>query len=293
MADQAEGASWTAAVAAVDGLSARDFRRLAAFIQDYSGIKMPESKRTMVEGRLRKRVAATGAADLADYCARLFDDGGLADEAVHLIDVVTTNKTEFFREQEHFRILETVALPRLLAERRASPYTTLKVWSTASSIGAEPYTLAMVLADASQRHGGFRIDIIATDISTRVLETAAAAIYPEEMIAPVPLEMRQRYLLRSRDRAQRLVRVVPELRRLVRFGRLNLMDATYPVDRDLDVIFCRNILIYFDKPTQQAVLAHLCDHLRPGGYLFLGHSESAAGFGLPMKPMGASVFRRE
>ncbi|TWB15276.1 chemotaxis protein methyltransferase CheR [Nitrospirillum amazonense] len=293
LADHGEAASRAAAAAAADRLGARDFRRLAAFIQDYSGIKMPESKRTMVEGRLRKRVVATGAADLADYCARLFDGGGLADEAIHLIDVVTTNKTEFFREQEHFRILEEVALPELLARRRAGPYTSLKVWSTASSIGAEPYTLAMVLADASQRHGGFRVDIVATDISTRVLETAATAIYPEEMIAPVPPEMRQRYLLRSKDRARRLVRIVPELRRMVRFGRLNLMDATYPVDRDLDVIFCRNILIYFDKPTQQAVLARLCDHLRPGGYLFLGHSESLAGSGLPMRPLGASVFRRE
>ncbi|WP_199902674.1 protein-glutamate O-methyltransferase [Azospirillum sp. B4] len=290
--DQAEAAR-KAVAATADRLSGRDFRRLAAFIQDYSGIKMPETKKTMVEGRLRKRVAATGAADLADYCARLFDEDGLADEAVHLIDVVTTNKTEFFREPEHFRILDEVVLPRLLAERRAGPHTPVKVWSTASSIGAEPYTLAMVLADASQRLGGFRIDILATDISTRVLETAATAIYPEEMIAPVPLEMRKRFLLRSKNPARRLVRIAPETRRLVRFGRLNLMDASYPVDRDLDVIFCRNILIYFDKPTQQAVLARLCDHLRPGGYLFLGHSESLAGFGLPVKPMGATVFRRE
>ncbi len=277
----------------LDHLSQRDFRRLAAFIHDYSGIKMPETKKTMVEGRLRKRVAATGFAHLADYCRHLFDEGGLAAETVPLIDVITTNKTEFFREPDHFRFLADVALPRLVAERRAGPHTVMKVWSTASSIGAEPYTLAMVLADASQRLGGFRIDITATDISTRVLETALLAIYPEGMIESVPLDLRKRYLMRSRQASRGLVRVAPELRRLVRFGRLNLMDPSYPVDRDLDVIFCRNMLIYFDKPTQQAVLTRLCDHLRPGGYLFLGHSESLAGCGLPVKPVGTTVFRRE
>ncbi|HWK47098.1 MAG TPA: protein-glutamate O-methyltransferase [Stellaceae bacterium] len=277
----------------LDHLSQRDFRRLATFIHDYSGIKMPETKKTMVEGRLRKRVAATGTAHLTDYCRHLFDEGGLAAETIHLIDVVTTNKTEFFREPEHFRFLADVALPQLVADRRAGPHTIIKVWSTASSIGAEPYTLAMVLADASQRLCGFRINIVATDISTRVLETATTAIYPEAMIEPVPFDMRKRYLLRSKQASRGLVRIVPELRRLVQFGRLNLMDASYPIDRDMDVVFCRNMLIYFDKPTQQAVLTRLCDHLRPGGYLFLGHSESLAGFGLPLKPVGTTAFRRE
>jgi len=277
----------------LDHLSLRDFRRLAQFIQDYSGIKMPETKKTMVEGRLRKRVTATGSAHLSDYCRHLFDEGGLAAETIHLIDVVTTNKTEFFREPEHFRIMADVALPQIVADRRAGANTLIKVWSTASSIGAEPYTLAMVLADASQRLCGFRYNVLATDISTRVLETATIAIYPEAMIAPVPHDMRKRYLLRTKQASRGLVRIVPELRRTVQYGRLNLMDATYPVDRDMDIIFCRNMLIYFDKPTQQAVLTRLCNHLRPGGYLFLGHSESLAGFGLPLKPAGNTVFRRE
>jgi chemotaxis protein methyltransferase CheR len=276
----------------LDHLSGRDFGRLAKFIQDYSGIKMPPTKKTMVEGRLRKRVAAAGFRSLAEYCHNLFDGNGLATEAVHLIDVVTTNKTEFFREPEHFRVLVDVAMPQVLAARRAGPYTQVKVWSTASSIGAEPYTLAMVLDDLSRRCGGFRVSIVATDLSTRVLETAAMAIYPEAMIAPIPPEMRKRYLLRSKG-TQNLVRVIPELRRMVQFGRLNLMDETYPVDRDMDVIFCRNMLIYFDKPTQQAVLQRLCGHLRPGGFFFLGHSETLAGFGLPLKPVGNTVFFRE
>lgn len=277
----------------LDHLSMRDFRRLATFIHDYSGIKMPDSKKTMVEGRLHKRVSATGAAHLTDYCRRLFDEGGLAQETLYLIDVITTNKTEFFREPQHFTFLAERALPQIVAARRAGPQTLIKVWSTASSIGAEPYTLAMVLADASQKLGGFRINILATDISVRVLETAATAIYPEGMIAPVPMDMRKRYLMRSKDATRALVRIVPALRRIVQFGRLNLMDSSYPVDQDLDIVFCRNMLIYFDKPTQQAVLTRLCSHLRPGGYLFLGHSESLAGFGLPLKAVGTTVFQRE
>jgi chemotaxis protein methyltransferase CheR len=280
-------------IAGVDHLNTQDFRRLARFIHDYSGIKMPSTKQTMVEGRLRKRVGATGLGNLGEYCRYVFDEGGMAAEAVHLIDVVTTNKTEFFREPDHFRFLTDSALPQLLSERKACSNTLIKAWSTASSIGAEPYTLAMVMDDCSHLSGGFRISIIATDISTRVLETAAAGIYPEAMIAPVPLDMRKRYLLRGRNQSKGLVRVVPALRRLVRFGRLNLMDAAYPVDPDMDIIFCRNMLIYFDKPTQQAVLQRLCEHLRPGGYLFLGHSESLAGFGLPLMPVAPTVFRRE
>jgi chemotaxis protein methyltransferase CheR len=277
----------------VDRLNDRDFRRLAAFIHDYSGIKMPATKQTMVEGRLRKRVSATGLGNLTEYCRYLFDEDGLATETLHLIDVVTTNKTEFFREPDHFRFLADVIVPRLLSERRTGGETLIKVWSTASSIGAEPYTLAMVLDDASRRLESFRTSILATDISTRVLETAVKAIYPEAMIDPVPQEMRKRYLLRGKNKSQGLVRLVPEIRRQVQFGRLNLMETSYPVDRDMDVIFCRNMLIYFDKPTQQAVLARLCDHIRTGGCLVLGHSETLAGFGLPLKPIGPTVFRRD
>ena len=276
-------------LASLDHLSSRDFSRLAQFIQDYAGIKMPPTKKTMVEGRLRRRAAANGFATLTEYCRHLFDHDGMDAESIHLIDAVTTNKTEFFREPDHFRVLADVVVPELLAKRRRREF---KVWSAASSIGAEPYTLAMVLADLQSNLGAFAFSVIATDISTRVLEIAVRGVFAEQMIAPVPMEMRKRYLLRSKDPAQALVRIAPELRRHVQFGRLNLMDSSYPLDRDMDVVFCRNILIYFDKPTQQAVLERLCDHLRPGGYLFLGHSESLAGLGLPLKPAGTTVFRR-
>jgi chemotaxis protein methyltransferase CheR len=279
------------AVDGIDRLRPHDFKRLAEFIEGYSGIKMPPSKITMVEGRLRRRVRDTGADNLSEYCRRLFEGGDLATEAVHLIDAVTTNKTEFFREPEHFRYLLDTALPTLRTERPAGQ-TALKLWSAACSTGAEPYTLAMVLAEFRQQHHGQRIAILATDLSTAVLRTAVRGIYPEAGVAAVPIELRRRYLLRSRDTTRGTVRIVPELRAWLRFARLNLMAPDYAVDHDFDVIFCRNVLIYFDKQTQQSVLQRLIQHLRPGGYLFLGHSESLAGLALPLQAVGHTVFRR-
>lgn len=269
-------------------LAQRDFDRLAAFIHGTTGIKMPASKRTMVEGRLRRRLRALGLDSFSDYCRFVFDEGGLDDEAVAIIDAVTTNKTEFFREPEHFRYLTGTVLPSA-ARGAQKPF---KVWSSACSNGAEPYTLAMVLSDYAQAAHGFRASILATDICTDVLHKAALAIYPEAMIAPVPQDARKRYLLRSRDPHRAEVRMALELRRMVRFARLNLMDRDYGVDHDMDVIFCRNLLIYFDKPTQQAVLSRLCAHLRPGGHLFLGHSETIAGLDLPLRPVATTVFVR-
>lgn len=273
-----------------DRLSQRNFQRLAAYIENYSGIKMPPSKLTMIEGRLRKRLRATGLPDMKRYCDYLFEQNGLEKEAVELINVVTTNKTEFFREPEHFRYLTEHAVPSILSQRNTR--APLKLWSAAASIGAEAYTIAMVLAELAGRTGGLSYIITATDLSTDVLKTGLAGIYPEAMVAPVPAELRRRYVLRSKDRARQQVRIAPELRATIRFARLNLMDQSYPVDQAMDVIFCRNILIYFDKPTQEAVLRRLTAHLRPGGYLFLGHSETLAGMQLPLRAVAPSVFRK-
>jgi chemotaxis protein methyltransferase CheR len=276
----------------IDRLSQREFDKLAHFIQNFSGIKMPPTKKTMVEGRLRRRLRATGAASLADYCRYLFDDGGLADEAVGLIDAVTTNKTDFFREPEHFRFLAEQAIPALLESRRFVDTHPIKIWSAAASIGAEAYTIAMVMAELKHGRPDLRSTIVATDICTEALNAGVRAIYPEAMIDPVPFDYRQKYFLRARSGTPDRVRIVPELRQAVSFGYLNLMEAPYPVAVDMHVIFCRNILIYFDKPTQHKVLSRLCDHLRPGGFLFLGHSETLTGFGLPLRPVAATVFRR-
>jgi chemotaxis protein methyltransferase CheR len=271
-------------------LKSRDFSRLAQFIEGYSGIKIPSTKKSMVEGRLRKRLRVLGLANMTDYCSYLFDQDGLAAEAVHVIDAVSTNKTDFFREPQHFRFLTGHALPDLLQHNHHGPGRPIKVWSAASSTGAEAYTLAMVLADYLEKHRGVDYSIFATDICTEVLEQGIRAVYAEEMAEPIPKVLRQRYLLRARDAQRQEVRVVPKLRAKVKFGRLNLMDDGYAMPRDMDMVFCRNVLIYFDKPTQGKVLSRLCSHLRPGGYLFLGHSETLAGHDLPVRQVENAVF---
>jgi chemotaxis protein methyltransferase CheR len=276
-----------------DHLSLRDFKRIADLIGGEVGIKLPPAKRLMIEGRLRKRVRALGLSGLEAYSAYLFQGDGLRAERPHLINAVTTNKTDFFREPEHFEVLEQRLVPALLELRRSERQPLLKIWSAASSTGAEAYTLAMVLADlVAQRHD-FRFAILGTDISTSVLEQGERAVYPTELVAPVPPAKQQRYLMHARKPGARPeVRIVPELRRLVQFARLNLMDASYPFDRDVDVIFLRNVLIYFDKADQEKVIIRLVEHLRPGGYLILGHSESMIGTAVTMRQVAPAVFQK-
>jgi len=268
--------------------SQTNFNRLTKLIHTYSGIKMPASKRTMLAVRLRHRLAALELGDIDAYCPYLFDDGGMDAELVHLINAVSTNKTDFFREPAHFDFLRQTALPALTAAGRRE----VKLWSAAASIGAEAYTIAMVLEDFRTRQHGPDYSILATDISTDVLALAVQGQFAEAMVQPVPPEMRSRYVLRSRDPALALVRIIPALRAKIAWARLNLMDDRYTAGRDMDVIFCRNVLIYFDKEAQEKVLARLCDHLRPGGYLILGHSESAAGVDLPVIPIFNTIFQK-
>lgn len=268
--------------------SARNFDRLAGLIHQYSGIKMPPAKRTMLAVRLRARLAALGLASLDEYCDYIFKDHGLEHELVHLINAVSTNKTDFFREPAHFDFLRDSLLPALARAGRRE----VKIWSAAASIGAEAYTIAMVLEAFRRQNRGPDYSIIATDISTEVLKVAVAGQYPRAMIDPVPPDMRSSFVLQSRDPGLDMVRIVPQLRARIAWGHLNLMDGRYPVGRDLDCIFCRNILIYFDRQTQNNVLTRLCDHLRPGGYLILGHSETGAGEGLPVVQVMSTVFRR-
>jgi chemotaxis protein methyltransferase CheR len=271
-------------------LKDRHFQTVADLIQARIGIQIPETKRTMVEGRLRKRMRALDLDSLEAYGSHLFDEGHLAEEFVHIIDCITTNKTDFFREPAHFEHLRDDLVPLLCRQRGGSPH--LKFWSAAASTGAEAYTLAMVLQAMIAAGHGFSYAIFGTDISTEVLRVATEAIYPEEMLAQIPPAFR-RYVMVSRDRERKLGRIVPELRSRVHFQRLNLMDVYYAVDQDVDVIFCRNVLIYFDKDTQKAVLGRLALHLRPGGFLIVGHSESMAGTGVPgLQQVSSTIFRR-
>ena len=269
-------------------LTAHNFNRLAELIQASSGIKMPVKKQTMLEGRLRGRATALGLPSLNAYCDHLFGDADFDAELVHLINVATTNKTDFFREPVHFQFMTDTALPALAQAGRRQ----INVWSAAASIGAEAYTLAMVLEEFRRTDRSVDYSILATDVCTDVLDKAVAGRFPVAMIEPVPMELRRRYILQARDPAAGDVRMTPALRAKAAFARLNLMDERYPVALDFDFIFCRNILIYFDKKTQERVLNRLCGHLRPGGYLVLGHSETALGFDLPVVAVVNTIFRK-
>ncbi|UFZ07165.1 methyltransferase domain-containing protein [Bradyrhizobium ontarionense] len=272
-------------------LTDRHFKSVATLIESQIGIKLPPAKRVMIEGRLQKRVRALKQSSVNEYVERLFEDGQLESELVDLIDCVTTNKTDFFREPSHFEFVRHVAVNELLALRGRTSRL-IKIWSAACSTGMEAYTTAMVLDDLQMKRRGFEFRILGTDISTSVLRVAKAGIYPRDMLAPVPAEMAQRYFLSARDRTRADLRVVPELRRRVNFTRMNLMDPSYPVDQDVDIIFCRNVLIYFDKVTQRKVVDRLCRHLRPGGYFLVGHSESMVHQGsVGLKQVQPTIFQ--
>jgi chemotaxis protein methyltransferase CheR len=280
--------AWSDPTLEPDVLSDSNFDRVAELIQAYSGIRMPGGKQVMLAGRLRRRLASLQIDSLDAYCDYVFEGGGQQDEIIHLIDAVTTNKTDFFREPAHFEFMHKVALPALAEEGRRD----VKIWSAAASIGAEAYTLAMVMEEFRRGRPGIGYSILATDICTEVLNVALAGRFSTAMIEPVPLELRRRYVLESRKPKVDEVRIVPQLRAKIAFARLNLMDDAYPVGHEMDFIFCRNILIYFDKENQAKVLSRLCRHLRPGGYLVLGHSESLLGADLPVKHLVNTIFQR-
>ncbi len=274
------------------GLSQRDFGRLSAFVHEHCGIKLPPSKKTMLEARLRRRLRALEMTSYDEYCDYLFGRGGQDGEVARMIDLVTTNKTDFFREPAHFDFLVRTCLPELCEAGRGGTWRKLCVWSAGCSTGEEPYTLARVLSAFAGSRPGLRFSVVATDISTRVLEKAALGIYEEDRIAPVPPDMKRKYLLKSKDRSRGLVRVAPAVRSLVSFRRLNLMDEDFGLREPMDIIFCRNVIIYFDKATQEALVNRLARQLTPGGYLFLGHSETLCGMDAPLAQMAPTVYRK-
>ena len=271
-------------------ISAKDYKRLCDLIYREAGIHLNADKKTMLEARVKRRLKVLDIASYKLYCDYLFGHQGLKEEILHLIDVVTTNKTDFFREPQHFDFLTARALPDLTARNRSG--MPLLIWSAGCSTGEEPYTLAIVLSEYARSHPGFRFRILATDISTTVLAKADRGVYTRDIIAPVPAALKLKYFLRSRDRTSDRVRVTPELRNRIEFRRLNFMDADYGIEETADAIFCRNVIIYFDRPTQQRILGRLADHLAPQGYMFVGHSETLHDMHLPLAPVAPALYRR-
>jgi len=274
-------------------LGMADFRRLGDYIHAELGIKMPDAKRGMVESRLRKRLRALNISSYEEYSAYLFSPQGQKDELPFFINQVTTNKTDFFRESRQFVFLEQKALPELLSSVPTGAAKKLYIWSAACSRGHEPYSLAMVLSEYAEQQQNIDFCILGTDISTDVLNVARKAVYAHEEIEPVPMAFRKKYLLRSKDRSKNMVRIVPQLRSRVRLLCLNLMNKRYSGIEQMDIIFCRNVMIYFEKETQYRILHRLLTHLKPGGFLFMGHSEVIQHAEFPLKSIQTTIYQKK
>ena len=271
-------------------LSENIFKKLGSFIQSECGIKMPPGKRLMVQSRLMKRLRALEISSFEEYWAFIQSAEG-KNEVINLINAVSTNKTDFFREPDHFKYLIDTVLPELIKNRPSEIREPFKFWSAGCSTGEEPYTLAMVLSDFAEKNRSFKFKILATDISTKVIEHGRIAIYSKERIDPIPMKMKQKYLLKSKDPAKKVVRIIPELRSKVIFRRLNFLD-NFRLKEKVEVIFCRNVVIYFDRDIQKKLVEKFYEQLVPGGFLFMGHSETINGLNTKFRTVAPTVYQK-
>ena len=279
-----------AAVAGMNGplLGDGDFAFLRSFVYEHCGISLGEHKRQLVQGRLVRRLRALKLRDFGSYCELLRRDPH--SELGELASAISTNVTAFFRESHHFDLLTNELLPRWIAEKKNGGR--LRIWSAGCATGEEPYTLAIVLAEALEKHGG-SVDakILATDLSPQALETARKGVYPIERLEGVSTERRRRWFLRGEGEYDQYACVHPRLRELVSILPLNLLHD-WPMQGPFDAIFCRNVVIYFDKPTKQRLFQRYAGLLPEGGYLFLGHSESMYGLNDNFDLIGRTVYRK-
>ncbi len=254
-------------------ISEKEFAFFQALIHREAGIYLSPVKKALLEGRLSRRVRELGLTSFGAYYRRVVEGDGK--ELVRLLDYISTNETHFFREPQHFEFLEKHVFPEWTAQAAtAHRARRVRVWSTACSTGEEPYSLAMTLWAYFSPAAGWEIEILATDLSTRALERARAAIWPLERAREIPPRYLKSCMLRGTRSQAGKIKVSPEIRSVVEFQRLNLKDDTYPVTGFFDLIFCRNVLIYFDSELRLRVIQRLLNHLAPTGYLFLGHAET-------------------
>lgn len=285
-------------VGEVQVMSDELFGRFAAFIYDFAGIHLTAQKKTLMTSRFQKRLRALGLSDYGEYFERVRQD---QDESVRMLDCISTNTTKFFRENHHFEFLRQQLIPALARSRADSKE--IRIWSAGCSTGEEPYSIAITVsealrglfpgADPADPFCGWDVKILATDLSTRVLAAAQAGIYPEEQLAgDMAPEMLKRHFRKGTGNSQGTVAVKEHLKGAVVFRRLNLKEQAYPLSRKFDLIFCRNVMIYFDDAMKRHVLQLFHQNLHTDGHIFLGHSETMFNSDL-FKPVGITVYRRE
>ncbi len=256
-------------------LSERDFRKISDMVYKHCGINLHEGKKELVRARLAKRLRLGGFRTFPEYMKHVMADE-TGKEFSTLIDSLSTNLTSFFREGQHFQYMREKLIPRMLERKRNERNFRVRCWSAGCSSGEEPYSIAMTLLEAIAGRGRWDVKALATDISTTILETAQKGIYAKERVAPVPPLQRNKYFTVRRKNGEELFEVGRSLRDVVIFKYLNLLKE-WPIKGPLDFIFCRNVIIYFDKPTQQRLINRYWNLLGPGGVLFTGHSESLTG----------------
>jgi chemotaxis protein methyltransferase CheR len=269
----------------------REFRLFSELIYNGLGIKMPPNKKLMLSSRLRKRLIEVGAKSYKEYYDYISKPDCDDNEFNRMIDAVTTNKTDFYREPIHFNVLKGEVLPILTQRERFKKEKIINIWSAGCSTGEEPYTLGFVLSDYFLGDNNAFI-ILATDISKQVLKKGASAIYNEEQINQIPKIVQKKYLLKGVGSKKGFYRIVPELRQKVEFRQLNLLETKFNIKTPMDIIFCRNVIIYFDRKTQIDLFDKFYNNIVPGGYLFVGSSESLHGISDKFKVVGPNIYQR-
>lgn len=270
-------------------LTDAEFKKFSDLIYQQVGISMKVEKKELLNARLGKRLRACQLDSFQDYFDFISRPDQQKLEFIHFLDSVSTNFTSFFREVSHFEYLKGNVLPELVAKKGTNK--DFFFWSSASSSGEEPYTLAMFLNEFGSQHGGFRYKILATDISTRVLAMAATGVYPIEQTTKVPKDILKKYFQKGLGNSAGKVKIKEDLRRQVSFQRFNLMDQ-FPWHEEMDVIFCRNVMIYFDRQTQETLINKFHTCLNKGGYLFIGHSESISSLKHDFVQVEATTYKK-
>ncbi len=271
-------------------LSDRLFEKFAVYIYGLCGIQLSISKKTMLTSRLVSRLRALSMDSFDDYYKYVRSVAGRV-EQVHMIDAVSTNKTDFFREDDHFSFLTDCILPMLVKDK-VSDGNQFHIWSAGCSSGEEPYTMGMVLSEYARAQPLFDFKIFASDISTRILEQARAGIYRDSKVATIPMNLVRRYLLKGGGSNAGQHRIVPELQDKIDFKRVNFTDERFSLNTSFDVIFCRNVIIYFDRKTQNDLFKKFHHHLKSGGYFFLGHSEMMSDMVSGFEKVEPTIYRK-
>ena len=273
------------------GITDAEFERVRTFIRAETGIDLREVKRPLLCARLARRLRYHGDASFSEYWHRLRERDPDGAERVAMVNAITTNKTDFLREPHHFEFLRTRLVPAVAARRAVGDAGRLRLWSAGCSTGEEPYSIALTILDALPRGACWDVRILASDINSEVLAAAAAGEYAVDRVAHLERGLRQRHFQPVPGDPSR-VRVSAAAAELVTFRSINLCRPPWPIHTTFDAIFCRNVIIYFDRATQRALVARFVDLLAPGGYLVLGHSESLLGHRAGLEYAGQTIYRK-